>query len=391
VKRQRLGVERTGAAPQLRTGRSTPSRWPYRAAHEVRQRWVVARVTQALRLAGYWQRTGDLDEAARDGERASRLARGHPAVPVTLAADVALTMARIARDRDDLARASAELEHAIAVLQAAPEAADRLGWALVGLGDLHRRAGNYPAATRVLARALELVESTQPPDPLLWAAGLTSQGITAKELGAYDTAALCYARVSDIHRESGATRDDAATLEHNLAGLQYSRGRYAQAEAHARRALALRHEVPAVTQVDLAADRAVLASALAAQRRYDEARILLGQTLTAYRSARPVRRYEIAVQLHNLADVEHAVGRPAEAEDLYRETLSLKEEVLGGEHPEVGLVANNLGTLLMEQGRPDEAADCLRRALTIAERTYDPDHPLIGRVRRNLELLRHPR
>jgi tetratricopeptide (TPR) repeat protein len=348
-------------------------------------------VTRALRLAGHWQRAGDLDEAARDGERASRLARGHPAVPATLAADVALTMARIALDRDDLPGARAQLEHAIAVLQAAPEGADRLGWALVGLGDLHRRTGNYPAATAVLARALELVESTEPPDPLLRAAVLTSQGITAKELGAYDTAARCYAQVSSIHQESGATRDDAAALEHNLAGLQYSRGCYAQAEAHARRALALRHEVPTATQVELAADRAVLASALAAQRRYDDARMLLRNTLTTYRSARPVRRYEIAVQLHNLADVEHAVGRPAEAEDLYRQTLSLKEELLGTEHPEVGLVANNLGTLLMERGRHDEAADCLRRALTIVERTYDPDHPLIGRVRRKLDLLRNRR
>ena len=227
----------------------------------------------------------------------------------------------------------------------------------------------------MLARALELVESARPPDPLLQTAVLTSQGITAKELGAYDTAVRCYERVSSIQREAGATRDDAASLQHNLAGLQYSRGCYVRAEAHARRALALRHEVPAVTQVELAADRAVLASALAAQRRYDEARMLLRQTLAVYRSARPARRYEIAVQLHNLADVEHAVGRSAEAEDLYRQALSVKEELLGDGHPEVGLVANNLGTLLMEQGRHAEAAECLRRALTIVERTYRPWPP----------------
>jgi tetratricopeptide (TPR) repeat protein len=344
-------------------------------------------VARALRLAWHWQAVGDLDLAAQDAERALRLTRGHHAVPATLVADVSLTIAGIARDRDDTEGCRTHLEHAVTVLQLAPDGADRdrlLGWSLVGLGDQRRRAGDYPAAGEVLARALRLVESTRPPDPVLLAAVLTSQGITAKELGAFDTAADCYARVSSIHRAAGATPADAAALEHNLAGLHYSRGHYVEAEAHARRALAARRQVPGVTQVELAVDIAVLASALSAARRHAEARILLLQALGAYQGARPPRRYEIAVQLHNLADVEHAVGRLALAEDLYRQALSLKEQLLGAEHPEVGLVANNLGTLLMARGREPEAADCYRRALTIAQRVYEPSHPVIGRIRGNL-------
>jgi hypothetical protein len=98
---------------------------------------------------------------------------------------------------------------------------------------------------------------------VLQAAVLTSQG-TANELGAVETAAQCYARVSRIHRENGASRADAATLERNLAGLKYARGRDAQAEAHARRALALRRQAPWVTGVERAGDLAVLAAALGA-------------------------------------------------------------------------------------------------------------------------------
>jgi tetratricopeptide (TPR) repeat protein len=355
-----------------------------------RRTWLAGRVSRRLRLAWYWQTIGDLDAAGRAAECALRLTHRDRAVPPELAADAALTMARIAQDRDDFASCRDHLEHAVALLRRATDGTDRdrlLGWALLGLAEQRRRAGRYPAAGAALTEALRLVESAEAPDPVLHAAVLTSQGITAKELGAVETAAQCYARVSRIHHENGASRADAAALEHNLAGLEYARGRHAQAEAHARRALALRQQAPWVTGVERAGDLAVLASALAGQQRYDEARNLLLETLTAYREARPPRRYEIAVQLHNLADIEHASGRPTPAEVLYREALSLKENLLGPDHPEVGLVANNLGTLLAEQGREREAADCYRRALTIAQRTYEPDHPVIDRVRHNLRRL----
>ena len=371
---------------------STPSRWPVRAVYAAYRKWLVGRVRLALCLAWYWHGAGDLDEASQAVQRARRLAGRRCAVPATLVADLALTAARIAQDRDDTAGCRVHLELAVAVLEAAGDDAGTiagasgnrlLGWSLVGLGDQHRRAGEYAAAEEVLNRALRLVASAGPDDPVLHAAALTSQGITAKELGAFDAAARCYAQVSRIHREFGATATDAAALEHNLAGLEYARGRYAEAQEHARQALALRRQVPRVAQVDLAADAAVLASALAAGRRFDEARMLLHEALTAYQTARPPRRYEIAVLLHNLADIEHALGRLADAEDLYRQALSLKEELLGTDHPEVGLLANNLGNLLVERGREREASDYYRCASRMLEQAYGPDHPLVDRVRRN--------
>ena len=128
-------------------------------------------------------------------------------------------MARIAQERDDIDASRAHLEHAATVLHAAPPGADRdrlRGWVLVGLGDQHRRTGRYPAAGP-RSRARQMVESAQPRDHVLYAAVLTSQGITAKELGDLETAARCYAKVSRIHGEAGATPADAATLAHNLA------------------------------------------------------------------------------------------------------------------------------------------------------------------------------
>jgi tetratricopeptide (TPR) repeat protein len=255
---------------------------------------------------------------------------------------------------------------------------------LIALGDCHRRAGRYRRAREVLDRALRLVDTDQCAASDLSGAALAVLGITAKELGEYDQAARWYAQVERLHRAAGATAADAAALQHNLAGLEYARGRYPEAEAHIRRALALRRQAPRAAAVEVAADLAVLGSALAGQHRYDEARTLFEQALDSCRTARPPRRYEIAVHLHNLADIEQSAGRLADAERRYRQTLAMKEELLGPDHPEVGLVANNLGTLLHQQQRV-EAGDCYRRALAIVERAYPPDHPFTARIRANID------
>jgi tetratricopeptide (TPR) repeat protein len=251
---------------------------------------------------------------------------------------------------------------------------------LIALGDCHRRAGRYVQARSVLDQVLDTDE--QSPD--LLCAALTVLGITAKELGEYERAARLYDRVEKIQQDIGASRGDAATLQHNWAGLEYARSNHAQAEKHARQALTLRQQIPRVARVDVAADLAVLGSTIAGQHRYEEARALFEQVLTICRAARPPRRYEIAVQLHNLAGVEHATGRSAVAESHYREALAIKLRLLGPDHPEVGLVTYNLATLL-EQDEPAAAVGLCRRAVAIAERSYPSYHPTIVRMREQLD------
>src|ERR1041385_9065232 len=98
----RGAADRTAPGPRrwCTADRHTLSRWPARVVEEAYRRWLAAPGRLAVRPAWYWHAAGDLDESARYAERARRLAARHPAVPVTLVADVALTAARIARDRD---------------------------------------------------------------------------------------------------------------------------------------------------------------------------------------------------------------------------------------------------------------------------------------------------
>lgn len=359
------------------------------------ERWVVGRARRRLRSARYWYSIGDLDEAARAGRHALDLALAdhRDAVPRLLLADIVLNLARTEQDRDDYVAGHAGLEYALNLLESitgggnSAATADRdrlLAWTLVGLGESHRRAGRYQQAIETLDRAVQFAETIAADQPRALCAALTERGITAKELGEYDLAARRYARVQAIHRDAGATHADAAALEHNLSGLEYARGCHPQAEFHARRALDLRQLSRSTADVEIAADLAVLAAAVAAQHRHDEAREMFEQALFICRAARPPRRYEIGVHLHGLADIEHSAGRADQAERRYREALELKQELLGVEHPEVGLVIGNLGTLLHEQSREKEAVDCFRRALAIARQAFGPDHPRAASFRDKL-------
>jgi tetratricopeptide (TPR) repeat protein len=292
---------------------------------------------------------------------------------------IALTLARIERDRGEYARSEGRLVQLVEKLdRAEPADPTLLARALTALGDARRRSGRYPQAVETLHRAAELLGGAEPD---LLAATLTTLAITHKEAGDHDEAHRLYTRIRDLLPDADAGRQ--ADLHHNLAGLAYARERYEQAERYARRAVELRRATGA-PELGLAPDRAVLAAVLAARHHYDEARHELTLALAASRASRPPRRYEIAVQLHNLAAVEHACGQPGRAEELYREALALKEELLGPDHPEIALIANNLGTLLHERQRGDEAAILFRRALALAERGYPLNHPVTAGIRRNL-------
>jgi tetratricopeptide (TPR) repeat protein len=353
----------------------------------LRTRYRLGRARGWLRLARYWQAKGDLDEAARHAQRALGVLRG---TSVELTGEATLAVAEIERDRCEYTRCHDRLAGLVAQLDSLPATSPAgrllLARALAGLGDAYRRSGRYPHATQTLQRACQLLEAGGVAQPDLLAAALTTLAITHKELGEFERAQHLYARVERIRQEAGASDGQLADLHHNLAGLAYARQRYLQAERHARQAVSLRQVVGA-DAASLAADRAVLAAALAALHNFDEARLQLDQALAACEAAKPPRRYEVAVQLHNLAALDQANGLPQRSEQRYRQALAIKEDLLGPDHPEVALVANNLGTLLHQQQRAAEAAELFRRALTIAERTYRPGHPTTTGILRNLDAL----
>lgn len=104
-----------------------------------------------------------------------------------------------------------------------------------------------------------------------------------RDQGRYDEAELLYFRALDIV-DAAVGHDDlqAASLYHNLGGLEHARGRAALGEPPARWGLRIRERGLGPDHPHVAADKAALAAILDAQGRFDEAGELYRQALAVF-------------------------------------------------------------------------------------------------------------
>jgi tetratricopeptide (TPR) repeat protein len=206
---------------------------------------------------------------------------------------------------------------------------------------LYTRSGSrVPELAAILAARL---------GPATAAAAANCLGVLAKDPGHYEQAATHYAEAIDVLADAdGAYPQLRATLQHNLAGLAHIRGEYVRAEAPARLAVALRRQVPDVSDCEIAADETVLGAVLAgveqARRRFDKADNLLHEVVGIKRKVLGDDHPEIAAALNNLAALEAEQGRPAQARDTYGEALRIFDLALGPERPHSVACRENLVT-----------------------------------------------
>ncbi|MGE5645619.1 MAG: tetratricopeptide repeat protein [Acidobacteriota bacterium] len=241
----------------------------------------------------------------------------------------------------------------------------------------------------------------------------------------------------------------------NSGARLYSAGRYAEAEAQYKRALAAWEKTPDARGQARTMNN--LATAYRALGRFDEAEALyrksfelsgnantLSNLAELYRVRGDKKRAEktareavatavpespdAASALHTLAAVRRDQGRAAEALDLYARSREILEKAGGPRDPGVGRNLANVAELLGSQGRWSEAEQAARRALAIAssdadtaqaannlaqtlrfqkrykeaetlygqaleayQRSFGPGHPDIARVLGNLAGLHHDR
>jgi tetratricopeptide (TPR) repeat protein len=166
----------------------------------------------------------------------------------------------------------------------APHGGDELAVALTTLGDFQfgrgdlagaaetfRRAG--PRGVLALGNCLRLLGRFDEAAEVLAAATLDASahnalGVLCKDTGRFAEAAAHYAV---------ALRDPAlrAVVHHNLAGLAYARGEYADALVSARTALALHARQHGPGSAEVAADVALLGAVLLELDRFDDAEAAL--------------------------------------------------------------------------------------------------------------------
>lgn len=217
---------------------------------------------------------------------------------------------------------------------------------LARLAAIERIRGRIEDAERLYRDALELAEieaesgaETAASDGDDLVAVLCGLGIVYKDAGRFDEAEALYRRALTIASPRGFA---AASLWHNLAGLDHARGRYAEGEPAARRSVALRIAAVGPRHPSVAADQAALASLLAGQGKHDEAEALYRKAFTVFEHVYPSNSYEIAVTCNDLGVLMATRGDVESAGGFLRRALRIKQTILGADHPEVALTRRNL-------------------------------------------------
>src|SRR6185503_6604621 len=99
--------------------------------------------------------------------------------------------------------------------------------------------------------------------------------------------------------ETNPASDDEkiASVYHNLADLEYARGRYSKGEPFARRAALIRMKALGPEHPDLARDLSMLASLLQAQGKFKEAEKLYTRGLALIQARYSMDHYEVAIYM----------------------------------------------------------------------------------------------
>jgi tetratricopeptide (TPR) repeat protein len=261
--------------------------------------------------------------------------------------------------------------------------------ALGALGEALRAQGRYREAEVSLRAGLALAERA-PNNELLIVQAANNLAVLYKYTARFDEAEALYRRTLQIvEARRGPDHLDAATLWHNLGGLEHSRGRHAQAEPAARRAVQIRTHALGGAHPDVAADAAALGAILDALGRLDEAEDLLRSALQTFTTLLGPCHYEVAINANNLAALQYRRGRLDDAEALWRQALTIKVQLLGEDHPELAATIVNLGVLAAAHGHQQEARARFEQALKLLGRDMSTEHPVHRAASQSLAKLAH--
>ncbi len=252
------------------------------------------------------------------------------------------------------------------------------GEMLLTLGSLYAQLGQYPQAARLLDEARTTL------------AGRTSQTAQATlELAA-------------VQRELGqldASDDQLASLADPLEPAQHGRmlaerallrekqGRFEEALADARAALAVDLARGAGALAEQARDRQIEALLLARSARFGEAATTFEHAIADARRVHGDEDTRVAQMLNDYGAALSQNGRSQEAEAALRTALEIRRKRLGNDHPAVAESLQVFGATLRAQGRFDETRSALEEALRIQRAGFGEHHSVVANTLNSLGML----
>lgn len=252
--------------------------------------------------------------------------------------------------------------------EVAIEIAERLGdrknlaSALIGIGSVHGRQGDYPVASEKLRAGLAVAEAIE--DVERMDAALHNLGIVHRLQGDYEEALVYYGRVVALAEATGRAHTLGPTFN-NIGIVHMQRGSYRAALDALHRSLKLKED---------AGDTASLPSTLSNlglvhvwQGHPELALDYYRRSLeVAEQVGQQVRR---AGTLNNIGHAHATLGRGGRALDYYWQAFALHEAA--GQKAEMATTLYNIGRTHAARGRMDEALDYHHRSLAIREAIND--------------------
>jgi tetratricopeptide (TPR) repeat protein len=195
-----------------------------------------------------------------------------------------------------------------------------------------------------------------------------------------------YARAEAHAREAldiGHADQSEGDLATSLAGLGtvlHNQGRFAEAEAKFREAIALRERTGGRMQLEVGMELNGVASAQMRQGKLNEAVVGFRESIAILQHCFGSRVHpEIAVVLQGLAHTQVLLGQLDEAEASHREVLAIFRSRGNEEHPSVATGLAGLADVLELQGRHAEAVTNYEQCIRIREQAFGTrEHPLIA-------------
>jgi tetratricopeptide (TPR) repeat protein len=176
---------------------------------------------------------------------------------------------------------------------------------------------------------------------------------------------------------------EATTLNHQAVEL-YNQGRYPEAEALEKRALAMREGVLGPDHADVANSLHNLVVTYWMQGRFSEAEPLCKRAVAILEKAAGPYSPDLAAELDELGTIYAAQGRFSDAEPLVRRSLEIREKALAPGSVETAKSMMLFGVIASGQGKFSDAEQLYERALEIQEQSLQPDNLAIRNILVNL-------
>jgi CHAT domain-containing protein/tetratricopeptide (TPR) repeat protein len=200
---------------------------------------------------------------------------------------------------------------------------------------------------------------------------------------------LCWAPAGQAHDERVDARLSAVQEHLGKAAQLKDAGQYAEAAAHAGKALSLREAIDGNMPPDVASCLTLAGEIHRLQGELARAEPFFQRALALREKTLPPAHPDVASALNNLAILYYDWSLYHQAEPLLQRALAIREASLGKRHPSSASSLNLLALLYMDQGLYERAEPLFLRALASFEASLGGRHTSVAAVLNNLSLLYH--